>query len=257
MRPMIDGSSICENERKDTKPKLKLIFFFLECIAALGVKDVDMYLLTGAHICEHAQKKSFGHVIVDATAHCNMLQHPTRHCNSLQHSVLCSHEKTIYKIVGSRTCENDNTLQHMTTHCNTWQHTGTQCIVFTQENELKIVVSRILENDYRLQHTKTHCSAWHRTATQCVFCSRKKMINFFLGSHICENDNTLQHTTTNCNTWQHTASQCVVFTQENDSKDRWVTYMWKRPHTATHCNTTTHCSILQHNEAQNIYAKWL
>ena len=170
------GHVYVKTKKKDTKPKRKLICVSLEFVAALGVKGVEMCLLTGSHICEHAPKKSLGHV----------------------------------------NCGNDSALQHAATPDKTLQQSATQCVTFTWENDLQ---NRWVTYMWKWQHTATHDNTLQRMTTHwntvCCVHTRKRVKNcrvtdFRKRLQTATHENTLQHMAPPCNT------MCFLFTQKSD-----------------------------------------
>ena len=118
-----------------------------ESYGALSLMNESCHIRMRHVTCEWVRR-----ILLDASTHCNTLQHTATHCNTLQHSAtLC--------ITLQHTATHCNTLQHTATRCNTLQHTATHC------NTLPHTATHC----NTLQHTVTHCNTLQHTVDGCCW----------------------------------------------------------------------------------------
>jgi len=154
-------------------------------------------------------------------------------------------EADSFLATNQHTATHCNILQHTATHCNTLQHTATRCNTLYSQ---KLTILQLHCNT--LQHTAAHRSTPHNTASHCITLQQTVLSEAdYFAVTIATHCKIHQHTVMiqvlrlilqlYCNTLQHTATHCNTPTHCDTSAQAYFAATLQ--HTATHCNTPTHC----------------
>jgi len=165
--------------------------------------------------------------MIQATLHCNTLQHAATHCSTLQYDTMQHtepHKQTWFR--QRCTATHCNTLQHTATHCNTLQHTATLCNIPNYINKhdsgnvaagtafAKVAETVHFKGDGTLCHVVVHCHTHCKTHCNALpHCTTSRLE--YTATHYNTLKFTLQralhYIATQCNILQRTATHRHTF----------------------------------------------